>query len=327
MAREHLEAAVLRLVAEHAETFRGDWGIVAAWLRSLADDPAELSLLAVRPDERPATAASAAVLPEPADRAAPLREAADIAEEQRQFEPATGARKSAQVSENVGILRVVEELRRVAAQNDEAEKLAKARRMAKAFSAPPVAPPGWDATKEWPMRHKQAGDRRVHATAPFSVNMIQRIWTACGKQVGEGGYPLSHMPVDCRECRRATTAVEAQQPETQAPTAGEPIVQTTKYTVNLLPETDINAHVFELTVEYRGHGQWAVLRHGWCLDQDGSWDYELRPSEREDEWIAAHRFDLDTALNLAKEAAPGVIVNGLTAADALARLNTEEPTQ
>lgn len=51
-AREQLEAAVLRLVAEHAETFRGDWGVPAAWLRSLAEDPAELSLLAVRPDER-----------------------------------------------------------------------------------------------------------------------------------------------------------------------------------------------------------------------------------------------------------------------------------
>jgi hypothetical protein len=98
----------------------------------------------------------------------------------------------------------------------------------------------------------------------------------------------------------------------------------TRYTVNVLPETDINAHVFEITVEYRGHGQWAVLRHGWCLNQDGSWDYELCPSEREDEWIAAHRFDLDTALDLAKEAAPEVTVNGLTAADALARLNTEE---
>ncbi|MFD9837085.1 hypothetical protein [[Kitasatospora] papulosa] len=51
-AREALEAAVLRLVAEHAETSWGDRGVVAAWLRSLADDPAELSLLAVRPDER-----------------------------------------------------------------------------------------------------------------------------------------------------------------------------------------------------------------------------------------------------------------------------------
>ncbi|NUS79107.1 MAG: hypothetical protein HOV70_23300, partial [Streptomyces sp.] len=53
-------------------------------------------------------------LPAPVDRAAVLREAADIAEAQRQFEPAYGARKSAQVSENVGILRVAEVLRRMA---------------------------------------------------------------------------------------------------------------------------------------------------------------------------------------------------------------------
>jgi hypothetical protein len=60
-----------------------------------------------------------AVLPEPADRAAILREAADIAEAQRQFEPATGTRKSAQVSENVGILRAADSLRRMA---DEAQQ-------------------------------------------------------------------------------------------------------------------------------------------------------------------------------------------------------------
>lgn len=93
----------------------------------------------------------------------------------------------------------------------------------------------------------------------------------------------------------------------------------TRYTVNLLPETNPHGHVFEITVEYRGHGTWAILYHGQCLSQDGEWDYELRPSEREDEWIAAHRFDLDTALRLAMEAAPGVTVNGITAADALAR--------
>jgi hypothetical protein len=93
----------------------------------------------------------------------------------------------------------------------------------------------------------------------------------------------------------------------------------TRFTVNLLPETDINSHLFEITVEYRGNGQWAVLRHGRCLSQDGEWDYEMRPSEREDDWIAAHRFDMDSALRLAKEAAPAVTVNGRTAAEALAR--------
>ncbi|MER6607324.1 hypothetical protein ABT282_15780 [Streptomyces sp. NPDC000927] len=43
-----------------------------------------------------------------------LREAADHAETLRQFDRVTGARWSAQVSENVGILRVADDLRRVA---------------------------------------------------------------------------------------------------------------------------------------------------------------------------------------------------------------------
>lgn len=47
-----------------------------------------------------------------ANRSAILREAADIAVGLRQFDPAYGARKSAQISENVGILRVAEALRR-----------------------------------------------------------------------------------------------------------------------------------------------------------------------------------------------------------------------
>jgi hypothetical protein len=89
----------------------------------------------------------------------------------------------------------------------EAEKLAKARRMAKALSAPPATPAEWDTTTEWPSRHKRPGDRRVHATARFIVNGKQRIWTACQKHVGQGGYSLSHMPVDCRACKRVVASV------------------------------------------------------------------------------------------------------------------------
>lgn len=52
-ARENLEAAVLRLAAEHAEThFSENWHVMAVWLRYLANDPGELSMLALRPDER-----------------------------------------------------------------------------------------------------------------------------------------------------------------------------------------------------------------------------------------------------------------------------------
>lgn len=93
----------------------------------------------------------------------------------------------------------------------------------------------------------------------------------------------------------------------------------TQYTVSLLPETDINHLTYAITVDYRGHGLWAVTRHRLCLGRGGDWDWEPIPSERDDEWIAEHRFDLDTALRLAKEAAPGVVVNGRSAAEALAR--------
>jgi hypothetical protein len=87
--------AIAVAVYEQCET--GDGGIVH-------DDPRNI-----------AVAALAAVLPAFTDRAAVLREAADIAESLRQFEPTHSvARSAAQVSENVGILRVSDHLRRMA---------------------------------------------------------------------------------------------------------------------------------------------------------------------------------------------------------------------
>ncbi|MCI3277578.1 hypothetical protein [Streptomyces cylindrosporus] len=50
-ARDGLEAALLRLVAEHVETYHRRQDVPTGWLRALADDPAELSLLAVTPEE------------------------------------------------------------------------------------------------------------------------------------------------------------------------------------------------------------------------------------------------------------------------------------
>jgi hypothetical protein len=115
--------------------------------------------------------------------------------------------------------------------------------------------------------------------------------------------------VTMREIRERLGHIEPGQPE--------PTVQATRYTVNCLPEDGIDSHVFEIAVEYRGRGLWAVTRHSRCLAADGTWDWEMRPSEREDAWLDAHRFDLDTALRLAKEAAPKITVNGFTVADAL----------
>ncbi|WP_399559229.1 hypothetical protein OH809_45500 (plasmid) [Streptomyces sp. NBC_00873] len=99
------------------------------------------------------------------------------------------------------------------------------------------------------------------------------------------------------------------------------------YEVSILPEGDINRHVFNIDVEYRGEGRWAVTRHGSCLGTDGEWAEGVKEYDRGDDWLNAHRFDLDTALRLARDAAPHVVVNGHTAADAYRRTHPEETTQ
>lgn len=92
-----------------------------------------------------------------------------------------------------------------------------------------------------------------------------------------------------------------------------PRVEITQYLVTVFPGPSINSPVYDVTVERRAPGRWAVCRLSRCLGADGVWDYEPNPSSREDDWLAAHRFDLDTALRLAAEAAPKVTVNGMTA--------------
>lgn len=96
----------------------------------------------------------------------------------------------------------------------------------------------------------------------------------------------------------------------------------TRFEVSGLPDGHRLRHHFVIRVEHRGRGTWAVVQQGEpapCLSSDGEWDWEMRPSERTDEWIATHRFDLDAALRLAEEHADRLTVNGRTAADVLAR--------
>lgn len=95
----------------------------------------------------------------------------------------------------------------------------------------------------------------------------------------------------------------------------------TTYTVSMLPFDHIDNDTFAITVEKRSEDLWAVIHHRTCLGTDGKWDYESIPSERTDEWLATHRFDLVTALRLAREAAPKIRVNGFTAQQIAARLD------
>lgn len=98
----------------------------------------------------------------------------------------------------------------------------------------------------------------------------------------------------------------------------------TEYTVCALPDDftevchDMRYH-WELTVEWRGHDRWAVMNGAGCLSAAGKWDYEPRPSGREDPWLATHRFTLAEAMRLAREQALLVTVNGHAAADELER--------
>lgn len=102
--------------------------------------------------------------------------------------------------------------------------------------------------------------------------------------------------------------------------AAEPTVTATAYTVTCVPPGSAPQwYLWALKVEWRGEPGWAVLGGPYCLGTDGDWDFEPSPSSRTDEWTQAHRFDLDTALRLAREHAPKVNVNGMTPADVLAR--------
>lgn len=91
------------------------------------------------------------------------------------------------------------------------------------------------------------------------------------------------------------------------------------------PTSAMDARSWAITVADRGHGKWAVILGAHdgdmleVLGADGEWDFEPRPSSRTDEWLASHRFDLDTALKLAAEQAPLVTLNGLTALDVFAK--------
>ncbi len=91
----------------------------------------------------------------------------------------------------------------------------------------------------------------------------------------------------------------------------------TAYQVSVLPIDHPAARHLSVWVKWRGRNRWAVSDGMQCLSADGEWVFEPQTSARTDEWIAAHRFDLETALRLAKQAAPHLTVNGLTVADVL----------
>ncbi|MFJ8815449.1 hypothetical protein [Amycolatopsis thermoflava] len=117
-------------------------------------------------------------------------------------------------------------------------------------------------------------------------------------------------------------------------TLPEPTVQATEYTACALPEDHPDYWAYSVRVRYHGDRQWAVGDMRGYFDVDGNKSYgpvwrdgsdEPRTDEEwrefeavHDAWRAAHRFDLDTALAVAKRVAAARTVNGRSVADTLA---------
>lgn len=119
----------------------------------------------------------------------------------------------------------------------------------------------------------------------------------------------------------------------------EPSVKVTRYEVTCMPPDYPDADVFTVTVEWRGDDLWAVKRGAVSYDAQGSrswgyvWEDDREPVTDEehasyrrghDAWYDAHRFDLDTALEIAKKVAPLLSVNGWTAEKVLADIAARE---
>jgi hypothetical protein len=100
----------------------------------------------------------------------------------------------------------------------------------------------------------------------------------------------------------------------------------TEMMIGGLPIEHPDFSTWAVRVTWRGGHNYAVAHLGWVLNRDGAWEYEPIPSSREDDFIERTRFDYDTAYRLAHEQAPNVVVNGMNAAEVLARFPVEEQT-
>jgi hypothetical protein len=94
-------------------------------------------------------------------------------------------------------------------------------------------------------------------------------------------------------------------------TIPEPEERVTRYEVSCIPRDDINATLFTVYVKQTGDGLWIATDNKRCLNAAGEWVVD-----RSGLYV---RHDKETALRLAKAAAPGMTVNGWTVADALTR--------
>ena len=98
----------------------------------------------------------------------------------------------------------------------------------------------------------------------------------------------------------------------------------TQYAVSMLPLNAEERDMFEIKVQWRGRGLWAVTRHSSCQNSAGAFAYEPSPSNRDAEWLDDNRFTLGDALDRAREACQHIIVNGHHVSDVRAALEATD---
>ncbi|MFC7344903.1 hypothetical protein [Saccharopolyspora griseoalba] len=108
------------------------------------------------------------------------------------------------------------------------------------------------------------------------------------------------------------------------PTLPGPEVRVSQYEVSFVPESSPARRHYTLRVVHKGFDRWAVTDGSLTLGSDGEFVYETGDDRMDLGWLEAHRFDLDTALDLAKRHAALMEVNGRTVHDVLALQAEEE---
>jgi len=110
--------------------------------------------------------------------------------------------------------------------------------------------------------------------------------------------------------------------EVAAMAGGDVACWPTEYALNAVGREaaeDLDGSSWTVTVAWRGGDRWAVLRGPFSLtSQHGvrEWGVEPHPSSRDDTYLARARYSLSEALQLAREEAPRVTINGYTVEDA-----------
>ena len=99
-------------------------------------------------------------------------------------------------------------------------------------------------------------------------------------------------------------------------------MRTSTYTVSAVPEGfTSDAYLWDVTVECCGEDQWSVRHGARSLGRGEEWSFQGEG----DEWRDAHSFSKDEALEIARQIAVTIVVNGVRVEDLYAAKGLEIP--